>query len=327
MHLSDLDLRLAAVICLLLGVGAAAAAFVYRWKYRRLIRNIERMIDGAASGQFTEQTQDESVWSSVESRFSKLLVSLRLSERRAEQEHEMIREIISNISHQTKTPIANLCLYAELLAAEQVSDTAQQYIRQMMAQSEKLSFLTAALVDLSRLETGIIRQSLAPAQIMPMLSQIVQQYEPAAASRGLTLSLTGTDVTARFDTKWMYEALANIVDNAVKYTEQGSIRIRVIPYEIFVCIEISDTGTGIPEEEQAKVFQRFYRSPAFAGMEGLGIGLYIARQIVTSSGGYIRLQSAPGEGSVFSVFLPKETTSPPGSDPSCGAAAEFLQKC
>lgn len=114
-----------------------------------------------------------------------------------------------------------------------------------------------------------------------------------------------TDAFAVFDFKWTAEALANIVDNAIKYTEHGTITISAVSYEMFARIDISDTGLGIPETEQAKIFARFYRSNSVQQQEGVGIGLYLARQIISGEGGYIKVASVPGKGSTFSIFLPK----------------------
>lgn len=106
--------------------------------------------------------------------------------------------------------------------------------------------------------------------------------------------------------KWTLEAVSNIVDNAIKYTPSGgSVTICSQEYEMFVCIRIADTGIGMSEEETAKIFTRFYRSSEVSDERGVGIGLYLAREIIAKEGGYIKVSSKKGEGSVFSVFLPK----------------------
>ena len=111
--------------------------------------------------------------------------------------------------------------------------------------------------------------------------------------------MTCGEEKAIFDEKWTNEAIWNLVDNAIKYTETGGVTITVREYEMFVCVEVSDTGCGISEAEQAQIFSRFYRSGKTSGKEGLGIGLYLARQIVTAEKGYIKLASKEGKGSVF----------------------------
>jgi signal transduction histidine kinase len=121
------------------------------------------------------------------------------------------------------------------------------------------------------------------------------------------LSLTEPDSTAVFDPKWTAEAVYNLLDNAVKYTPAGGkISVRAAAYELFCRIDVTDTGIGIAEAEQAKIFTRFYRSPAVAETEGVGIGLFLTRQIVTGQGGYVKVSSAPGKGATFSVFLPRK---------------------
>ena len=140
-----------------------------------------------------------------------------------------------------------------------------------------------------------------------MLAETVGQYVPEAQKKQITLHLEPGDAAAVFDSKWTAEAVGNLLDNAIKYTPRGgAVSVSISEYDMFCRIDVSDNGCGIPEEEQAKVFQRFYRSPSVADAEGVGIGLYLAGQIITGQGGYIKLTSKPGEGSTFSVFLPRE---------------------
>ena len=106
-----------------------------------------------------------------------------------------------------------------------------------------------------------------------------------------------TELTARFDPKWTAEALYNLVDNAVKYTPAGGrVTLRAVGYELFCRIDVTDTGPGIPEDEQARIFRRFYRSPAASGQEGVGIGLYLARQIAQRPGRISEGVQPPGGG-------------------------------
>lgn len=183
--------------------------------------------------------------------------------------------------------------------------SAKANVEALYKQSEKLRFLIDSLVKLSRLENGIISLSPQQAALQPLLESVVEQYTAKASEKGLSLQMQDTDAFAVFDFKWTAEALANIVDNAIKYTEHGTIRISAVSYEMFARIDISDTGSGIPETEQAKIFARFYRSNSVQKQEGVGIGLYLARQIISGEGGYIKIASVPGKGSTFSIFLPK----------------------
>jgi len=288
------------VIILLCFLAAAAVVLWERRKARKTMEEIERMLDAAMTGSFSETNFDESQLSALETKFAHYLSAAEASYRNVAQEKDKIKTLIADISHQTKTPIANLLLYSELLMEETLPASTKANVEALYKQSEKLRFLIDSLVKLSRLENGII--SLSP---QPLLESVVEQYAAKASEKGLSLQLQDTNAFAVFDFKWTAEALANIVDNAIKYTEHGTIRISAVSYELFERIDISDTGTGISESEQAKIFARFYRSNSVQKQEGVGIGLYLARQIISGEGGYIKVASVPGKGSTFSIFLPK----------------------
>ncbi len=292
-------------VILLCFLAAAVIVFWNRGKARKTMETIEKMLDAAMAGSFSESGFDESKLSALETKFAHYLSAAETSSRNVAQEKDRIKSLIADISHQTKTPIANLLLYSELLMEEELSASAKANVDALYHQSEKLRFLIDSLVKLSRLENGILSLSPQPTALQPLLGGIAEQYAAKAAEKGLSLQLHDTDTAATFDMKWTAEALANVVDNAIKYTEHGVIRISAVSYEMFARIDISDTGPGIPESERAKIFTRFYRSKNAGEQEGVGIGLYLARQILSGEGGYIKVSSIPGKGSTFSVFLPK----------------------
>ena len=290
----------------LLCVVAVVITILYnRRKTQSTMEKIENMLDNAINGTFSESTFDESKLSALETKFAHYLSSAETSSQNMAQEKNRIKALIADISHQTKTPIANLMIYSELLLEDELPASARANAETINHQSEKLCFLIDSLVKLSRLENGIIALSPQHTALQPMLQSIVQQYSAKAEEKGLSLEHNSTDIFAIFDPKWTAEALANIVDNAIKYTEHGRITISAESYEMFVRIDISDTGKGISEDEQPKIFTRFYRSKNVQKEEGVGIGLYLAREIISSEGGYIKVSSTPAKGSTFSVFLPK----------------------
>ena len=276
-----------------------------RRKTRGTIERIENMLDSAMNGKFSEITFDESKLSALETKFAHYLSSSETSSKNVAEEKDRIKSLIADISHQTKTPIANLMLYSELLLENELSEATRTNVEAVHHQSEKLCFLIDSLVKLSRLENGIIALSPQHTALQPMLTSIAKQYSIKAEEKGLSLEIKSTDIFALYDPKWTTEAIANIVDNAIKYTEYGTITISAESYEMFVRINISDTGAGIPEDEQPKIFTRFYRSKNVQEQEGVGIGLYLAREIISSEGGYIKVSSIADKGSTFSVFLPK----------------------
>ena len=199
-------------------------------------------------------------------------------------------------------------LYTELLKEEEGRGGSETTVL-LENQVKKLDFLIQSLVKLSRLETGILALHPRKSGVSQLLEEVEEQYVARAQEKGLylrVLAKEAREITARFDPKWTLEALDNLIDNAVKYTQEGGITVRVKPYELFVCIEVADTGIGVAREEHAKIFERFYRSAAVAHEQGVGIGLYLVREILRQESGYVQLSSEVGKGAVFSMYLPAE---------------------
>lgn len=296
-----LDIILVVVIVILV----ALAGIMYVWTSSMMSR-LENMIDRAIDNTFSESSFNEKKFSKLEAKMYRYLSAGSTSLRQINQEKDRIKTFIADISHQTKTPIANILLYAQLLKeAPELDQGTRQIVSQIETQTEKLNFLIASLVKTSRLENGII--AVAPKQnnVGELLRQLKKEHASGAEQKGLNLQIDiSSDPVACFDYKWTLEALSNIVDNAIKYTPKGGlVTVSIREYELFVCVDITDNGIGMAEEETAKVFTRFYRSPRVYEEKGVGIGLYLAREIVSKEGGYIKVSSELSKGSVFSVFL------------------------
>lgn len=288
-------------------VSAAITAFLQRRRMRRLMDSLNGMLDSAMEGSFTERSFDESMLSAVEARMARFLASSAVSARNLSAEKDKIKALISDISHQTKTPLANILLYTQLLGEQALPKEQALCVEALSAQAGKLDFLIGALVKMSRLESGILTVVPKPGSVQDLLDAAVQQILPKAEAKGIQIQLEAIDGTACYDPKWSAEAVYNVLDNAVKYAPcQSAVQIRALPYELFFRIDVLDEGPGIPEEEQSKIFARFFRSPSAAAQEGVGIGLYLTREILREGGGYIKVASHPGQGSTFSIFLPTE---------------------
>ncbi|CAM4497582.1 MAG: HAMP domain-containing sensor histidine kinase [Paenibacillus macerans] len=286
-------------------IGAAITVFLYRKYVRNTLKTIDNMITAAIDGSFSEHVFDESLLSSVEAKCAQFLSIYSVSSQKLLAEKNKINKLISDIAHQTKTPVANILLYSQLLGEYDLPQDVSICVKALNSQAEKLHFLTDVLVKTSQLETGIISVSPRRETVQKLLDYVRHQVFPKAEAKGISLAIPDTAIHARFDLKWTAEAVYNVVDNAVKYTDKGgSIVVRVSEYELFCRIDITDTGIGIAEEEQTKIFKRFYRSPAVQMQEGVGIGLFLTREILTAEGGYIRVKSDFGSGSTFSIFLP-----------------------
>ena len=290
-------------------LAAGGAAFgVWQWAARRrTLRRLNAMLDRAIAGGFSEERFDETELSALEGRLARFLRGSAASRRTVETEQAAVKTLIADISHQTRTPIANLLLYASLLSESELDPRQREQVDALSAQAEKLSFLIKALVKASRLEAGIVAPAPAVNPVGPLLENAVEQEGPAALAKQITLTAEPFDGSAAFDPRWTGEALGNVVNNAVKYTPPGGrVSVSAQLLDSFCRIDVADTGPGVPEGDQAAVFNRFYRGGATRAAEGLGLGLYLAREFLAKQGGYIRLSSRPGEGCIFSLYLPRD---------------------
>ena len=273
---------------------------------KKLLKRLDKMLDDGINGTFEESDYDETQLSKLESKWLRYLTSSKLSYQKIEQERQKLQELVSDISHQTKTPLANMVLYSQLLQEQNLDEQSRQLVDEIRQQSEKLEFLIQSLVKTSRLETGTFQLLPSENEIDSVIKSSIEQIAPKAESKRIQIIASSESCTARFDIKWTQEALFNILDNAVKYSpEQCEIHIAVKVFEMFVCISVSDSGIGIMADELPRIFERFYRGENVREQNGVGIGLYLSRQIIEGQGGYITAESTVSQGSVFKIFLPR----------------------
>ena len=242
------------VLCAVSAVlGALAGGLWFRRREKRTLQSLDGMLDQAICGEFSPTKFDESLFSAVESRLADYLEASAVSARNLQAEKDAIKTLIGDISHQTKTPIANLLLYAQLLGEQPLPPQGRDCAAALERQAEKLKTLIEALVKTSRLENGILTFQPVVGPLAPMLEQAVAGLQPKADRKGITLTLLPTQAQARFDPKWTEEAVCNLLDNGVKYTPTGgAVTVSVTAYELFCRIDVTDTGMGLAEEEQAK---------------------------------------------------------------------------
>ena len=274
------------------------------WSADKIMNRLNAMLDHAIAGEPIEDTFDETKMSALETKMEKYLAMNQLSKKELRIEKERVSELISDISHQTKTPIANLLLYSELLEEKIQDEQTRELVDAIHIQAEKLSFLIQSLMKTARLESGVIQTVPEENCVKELLQHVEAQAEYKAEKKGIQIECSCVEAKALFDMKWTVEAVYNIVDNAIKYTSPGGkIQINIREYPLFIRLDIEDNGIGISEEEIPKIFGRFYKSNHSQQKEGVGLGLYLAREIISGQGGYIKVTSKLGTGTVFSVFL------------------------
>lgn len=271
-----------------------------------LCQTMDNMISG---GEAPERAADrDTIFARISHRLSQLYRIMQENRRKVDEERQELQMLVSDISHQVKTPVSNLKMVTDTLLAKPVTEQERRdFLQGVRSQTDKLEFLFQALVKTSRLETGAIRLEKKDGLLIDTLAQAMSGIVYGAEKKGIAVSVQcPEDLRVSHDSKWTAEALFNLLDNAVKYTPAGGkISVSVEQWEMYVKLDVADTGKGIPESRQAAIFRRFYREEEVHDQPGVGIGLYLAREIITQQGGYMKVTSELGRGSTFSVFLPR----------------------
>ena len=285
------------------------------WKnhcLQRDIYNFNHKLDSCLNDLLNEKElgsksyHTDSLWEMIYERLLRLSNMYSLKNKEIIKEKETLKELVGDISHQTKTPIANIKLYLEILLDKKYIGSEIEYLKKIDVQADKLDFLLKSMVKISRLETDVIKIQKKVNSVFEMLVVAINAVILKADKKNITIHVDCDEkILLNFDKKWTCEAVFNILDNAIKYTESnGNIYVFVCKQEIFTKIAIQDTGKGIALNRQGLIFSRFYREPEIHDDEGIGIGLYLARKIIMLQDGYIEVKSEVGQGSTFIIYLP-----------------------
>ena len=318
------------MICMAVLAAAAGIAIVcirryYRKRMQAATQMLLERLDRAIGGEMQEEIFDESVDAAVTERLNRLLELTNMHQEQAETERDTIKSIISNITHQIRTPVTNIMLYTgllqEIVAAPGqdggVTENISHLLLKLQKQADKLDFFMKELVKSTYTEQEMISLHPEMTDVQEIVAAACQTVELSAMKKGIVIAVqpagdvqqhgkeeTADGILCYADRKWTVEALANVLDNAVKYSPSGSrIDVRLRTGESFLCVEVGDRGCGIREEEQGRIFERFYRAEEVSAEPGFGIGLYLVREVLSRQGGYARVKSAPGEGTTMYLYL------------------------
>lgn len=292
--------------------GIVLLTFLWAARKQRQINqfadDVCETLDAAIAGREPEyfQPYEDSLTAKVQSKLLQYYDIMQEGRIQSQKDKETLQELVSDISHQVKTPIANMKLYIGILQKPYLEEKKRsQFMTTLAEQIDKLDFLMQSLIHMSRLETGTFVLHPSKGQIYETISSAVSGVWGKAEQKKIDISVEcAPEITVWHDSKWTAEAIGNILDNGVKYTPKGgSLMITVRPWQFYTRIDITDTGIGIPEAHYHDVFQRFYRGEEAAAQEGVGLGLYLANGIITRQKGYMSVKSKVGEGSTFSIYL------------------------
>lgn len=291
-------------------VLALAAVFLLGLYYLKCLKRMQKLLrDYQETGTACFSTMKETRESKLENTLQRLLDQAEKKEAQAKRERDEVASLLSDLTHQLKTPMANVIMYTELLEDENLTpEERQRFTYLARTQAKKMQWLLGNMLKASQLERGMISFSAEYTGIRETIRQAVSSVYAQAEERDIMIKVEPfEDRKLYHNPRWTAEAMENILDNAVKYSPSGSVvTVRVQPMEIYTQIEISDQGIGISGEEYNKIFRRFYRSSNAAQTEGSGLGLYLAQLILNNEKGYVTAVSRPGEGSSFRVFLLNE---------------------
>lgn len=300
------------------GITAALLGLLYaRRRYYLLYQKVQQFQKTILeNGRIPADTDREGAEDVIRDGFLRIQEKSRLEAEEARRDKQAVQGLISDLSHQLKTPLANIRLYQELLRNPSLSKEKREILQQRLEeQTGKLDWLLAALFQMVDLERGVTSLSVEEGPVLPALARAMEAVLPRAEQKKIQFRVTEykdrrwSDLTLLYDPRWTEEVFVNLLENAVKYgPEESDIVLSMEVYETYGAVRIQDQGPGIPKEEYSRIFQKFYRGEQAKDKEGWGIGLYLARLILEREQGYIKVESEAGKGSTFVVFLPQVLT-------------------
>lgn len=249
---------------------------------------------------------EETIESKLLHQINKYKQELDIEKEETIHSKQEIQSLVTHISHQVKTPLANFKIYNDLLARNDLSKEEAIDFRQMLNQQiNKLDFLMESLIKMSRLETDIIQLDIEKNDLYSTLIEVINHVFLLAEKKHINIELSkNTHISALYDEKWTQEAIFNVLENCIKYSNKNTtITIQMSKNNFFSKIIITDQGIGIKKENYNNIFQRFYRAQEVQDKDGIGIGLYLTREILSREEGYITVQSEYGKGSTFTIYL------------------------
>lgn len=287
-------------------VGIVVSCVLIRY-YRKSVRHLEEILAAF-------EKRDRGCWKSLnetresklEGKLEKILNQVARDQGRAFQERDQVTALLSDLSHQLKTPLANIRMYTELLSEENLSTPERRkFAGETRQQVEKMQWLMKTLLKASKLEQGMVSFTAQYEGIKKTVAQAVGAVFAQADKKEIQIVTEDfSDRKLYHNPKWTEEAIENILENAVKYSPEHSvITINLVPMEIYSRIEIRDQGIGLEPEECNEIFKRFYRGKKVQQEEGSGLGLYLAQLILNQEKGYITVSSEVGAGSCFQIYL------------------------
>ena len=292
--------------CMLFSVfaGIFLTVWIYIRRQRKVLAKADTVITRFLSGDTGQRIDSEETgdWYSLFHRINELAAILSAQAEHEKQTRVFLQDMISDVSHQLKTPLAALKMYDEIMAQEGMDrETIHAFSQKSLREIRRVEDVVYTLLKIARLDAGTVRMEKAEENMEMLLKDVTERFETLAAQEAKEIVLSGSsDVFLYCDALWMSEALGNVVKNALDHTGRGG-KV-VISWErtpLLTNIIVEDNGTGIHQEDIHNIFKRFYRSHISQDTHGIGLGLPLAKSIVEAHQGTISVTSRVGQGSRF----------------------------
>ena len=280
--------------------------FLYLRRQHKAFSNAENTIRQFLDGNTTSRIECSQAgdWYSLFHAINEMATILSAHAENQRQTKEFLQDIISDVSHQIKTPLSALKMYHEIIESHKNdAATVSSFTEKSQREIKRMEDVIYTLLKLARLDAGIIQMEKVPENLSVLMQDVLERFETWAEREHKTITLSGKeDVVLSCDALWVSEAIGNIVKNALEHTENGGhIGVKWSQSPLMTQIEISDDGKGIHPEDLYNIFKRFYRSRFSSDVHGIGLGLPLAKSIVEAHGGTISVTSSLGAGTTFTL--------------------------
>lgn len=284
--------------------GVFLTVWIYVQRQRKALAKADTVITRFLSGDTGQRIDSEEIgdWYSLFHRINELAAILSAQAEHEKQTREFLQDMISDVSHQLKTPLAALKMYDEIMAQEGTDrETIHAFSQKSLREIRRVEDVVYMLLKIARLDAGTVRMEKAEENMEMLLKDVTERFEMLAAQEAKEIVLSGSsDVSFYCDALWMSEALGNVVKNALEHTQRGGkVAISWERTPLLTNIVVEDNGTGIHQEDIHNIFKRFYRSRFSQDTHGIGLGLPLAKSIVEAHQGTISVTSKVGQGSRF----------------------------
>lgn len=291
-------------------IGGSIMCFFQKKIRENELKKIARLSEALLSNRVLSCSEigKETICSKIENQLIRLQEVLDGRRKEAERNQIEIQKLISEIAHQMRTPLANIKNYTDFLQEslqEGEESTQREYIKTLQNSEQQLCFLVEGFIKTARLEQGIIQVNNEKCDLTKTILNSLGQIQKKAESKNISFHVElPKQIMCEHDKNWMIEALYNLFDNSVKYSDNGKcVEVTLKKTEMFYKIQVRDYGVGIKEGEENKIFRRFYRGEFARGYEGYGIGLYLSRKIILLQNGFITAKQM-NPGLLIEVNLP-----------------------